>query len=420
MRQQHLTTFVGGLAAALTLTLMPATVSAQTEFTGQTSGGAHYRIDVPDGWTPAGGLVIWNHGFSLDPPGPVDDLGPLRDVQLAEGYAVAASSYSQTGWAVYRSRADIRKLVKVFRRRVGNPQTIFVSGQGMGALVTAQIIERGGMPEVVGGLPISGTMAGSAVWKEGVDMRLMYDVACDNVPGAQIPGGANGLPPVIDPLFDAAEMANRVDACLGTSTPPKDRTPQQNAWLNFFRDVTGGSRNDVVERMHYSTFGLHDLVFDPRKQNGRRGIGNRGATYADPFIDAGITRVGPEGNAGRLARNYTPTGRVGDVKIVSIHTDRDGLVIVENESEYASVVPPQNLTVGIVSEAQPSHAGFSAAETVAAWESLRAWAAGMPQPSVQDIQNTCESLVATGAASGKCRYDPGFVIPPYRGFRQDP
>ena len=42
----------------------------------------------------------------------------------------------------------------------------------------------------------------------------------------------------------------------------------------------------------------------------------------------------------RLLENFTPTGRVGDVKIVSLHTDKDGLVIVENESEYAATVPP--------------------------------------------------------------------------------
>jgi hypothetical protein len=52
------------------------------------------------------------------------------------------------------------------------------------------------------------------------------------------------------------------------------------------------------------------------------------------------------------------------------------------------------------------------AETVAGWESLRDWVAGGPQPTAQDIQNTCQVLVANSLATGPCRIDPNFVIPP--------
>ena len=117
-------------------------------------------------------------------------------------------------------------------------------------------------------------------------------------------------------------------------------------------------------------------------------------------------------------RNYTPTGNVGDVKIISIHTDKDGLVLVENQSEYASVVPPENLTTAIVIEQDPSHAGFTEAETVAAWETLRGWVAGNPQPTRAQIQAGCRALVVGNAAEGRCRYRP-FRIPNYTGFRQE-
>lgn len=43
--------------------------------------------------------------------------------------------------------------------------------------------------------------------------------------------------------------------------------------------------------------------------------------------------------AERLGRNYTPTGAVGDVKFVSLHTDKHGLVVFENEHECSEVVP---------------------------------------------------------------------------------
>jgi len=113
----------------------------------------------------------------------------------------------------------------------------------------------------------------------------------------------------------------------------------------------------------------------------------------------------------RLLDNFTPTGDVGEVKIVSLHTDQDGLVVVENTTEYAAVVPATQLTTGIVVEDEPSHCGFSDAELLAAWESLRGWVAGGRQPSAGDLQATCESLAGTGAAAGPCRIDPGFVAP---------
>ena len=85
--------------------------------------------------------------------------------------------------------------------------------------------------------------------------------------------------------------------------------------------------------------------------------------------------------------------------------------MIENESEYAAVVPPENFTLAVVVEDVPSHCDFSVAETVAAWESLRAWVAGAPQPTAQTIQATCEGLVAGGLATGECRIDPSFVVP---------
>jgi hypothetical protein len=106
---------------------------------------------------------------------------------------------------------------------------------------------------------------------------------------------------------------------------------------------------------------------------------------------------------------------VGMAKIVSMHTDKDGLVLVENESEYASVVPAGNLTTAIVVEDLPTHCGFTEGELVAGWESLRIWLAGAPQPTAADIQAICESMVLAGLASGPCRIDPAFVVPDMDG-----
>ena len=85
-------------------------------------------------------------------------------------------------------------------------------------------------------------------------------------------------------------------------------------------------------------------------------------------------------------------------------------MVVENESAWAAVVPPGNLTTAIVVEAVPTHCGFTEAETAAGWESLRFWVAGGPQPTAESLQVTCQGLEALGFA-GPCRIDPAFAIP---------
>jgi len=72
-------------------------------------------------------------------------------------------------------------------------------------------------------------------------------------------------------------------------------------------------------------------------------------------------------------------------------------------------VPASNLTLAIVDEAGNTHCGFTEAEIVGGWESLRGWVAGGPQPTAASIQGTC--LFAQGlGAGGPCRYDPGYVL----------
>ena len=61
---------------------LPTLGGGVQEFNGQGEGGAFYSIEAPDDWSPADGLVIYNHGFDI---GPVDpDPGP-HEMRLGEG-----------------------------------------------------------------------------------------------------------------------------------------------------------------------------------------------------------------------------------------------------------------------------------------------------------------------------------------------
>lgn len=416
---------------ALSVFATPAAVFADTEITGE-SKGAFYRIVVPDAWN--GDLVIWNHGFSLSPVGPVSDLGPLAfPVQLPEGYAVAASSYSQLGWALFNSKKDNEELYKIFKENFGEPNSVIVTGASLGGIVTAQTIERAKkIKNMDGAYPFCGAMGGSRNWDGGFDLRLVYDYACGATAGA-LPGGATGLPFPGFPTYplDNTTMALAVHACTGILAPAAFRTPAQAAALDTILSVTTLPENFLLTDMGFATFAMSDLIFDPDKLNGEQGVGNENAVYTDAAVNAGIARVkASKKAANKLRKNFTPTGGKGkgkagrgkgkgkgkgkgnrfSTKVVSLHTDGDGLVIVENEGNYRDVIPAENLTTAIVDEAGSSHCGFTEAELVAGWESLRAWVAGAPQPSAASIQGTCLGLELLGYATGPCRIDPAYSL----------
>ncbi len=398
--------------AVAALLLFAGHAGAQTVLSGQTASGAFYRVEVPGGWQGADGLVIWNHGFDLAAVGELthEDLGPLVDSQLAEGYAVAASSYGLPGWALFTTLQDLRELVEEFESAIGVPDQVLVHGASLGGIVTAQAIEQGELGNVVGAFALCGAMAGSRLWDGALDLRLLYDFVCAGVPGAQIPGGAGGLPFPPDPDFDELDLALAVEICTGVLTPFP--TSGQEARLARLLALTGIPESFLLTDMGFATFALHDLVFDPAKLDGAMAMDNAGVDYGDPAVNAGVERVTAD-PAARFFLNghFTPVGDVGVVKIVSIHTDKDGLVLVENQSEYAAVVPAGNLTTAIAVEESPSHCDFTEAEVLAAWEALRAWVSGSPQPTAASLQADCGDLVTAGTALGPCRFDPAFVVP---------
>jgi len=392
--------------ALLALLLLPAIAAADTVREGTSPGGGFYRIVVPDGWN--GDLVIWNHGFDLDVPGPVTDMGPLVELQLAQGFAVAASSYRLPGWAVFKTDKDLKAMVNAFVGELGPPQRILVYGASLGGIVTARAIERARLGNVVGALTYCGAMAGSRNWDAAIDLRLLYDWVCRDVPAAAIPGGGEGLPK--NSSFSQRDLEEAVNACTGVLRKKAQRTPAQKQRLAALLDATGLPEGFVLTSMAYATFGMSDLIHDRRKLRGKQGPGNADVDYGDAAIDAGIERVTPhKGGARKLRKSYTPKGGVGSVKIVAMHTDQDGLVLVENESMYASVVPPANLTVAVAVEKRPSHCGFTPAEALAGWESLLDWVDGAPQPGAADIQRSCQELMLI--LPGPCRIDPEFVLP---------
>lgn len=399
------------LFALLILTALVALpVAADTELSGQTPGGAFYSIVVPDAWN--GGLVIYNHGFSLSPPGPDVDRGLLEQVQLIQGFAVAASSYQQAGWAVFKSTEDLRELVDAFRAEFGEPDEIYIYGGSLGGLVTIAAVEQGGLGNVVGAASLCGVIGGSRNWEGALDLRLLYDQVCSKIPEARLPGGAEGLPK--GSTLSSNEVGAALNACTGIFLDPEARSNRQKKNLRTLLRVSGLPESFLPTVMGYVTFAMRDLVHSPDKLKGRLGVGNVGVDYGNKRINRKIERVEANRRGERkLFRNYTPTGNVGDVKVVAIHTDKDGLVIVENLGEYAELAPADRLTTAVVVEDQPSHCSFTVSEGLAAWQGLLDWVSDDNQSTAADLQALCGEFEPL--FGGPCRFDPSFVIPDMDG-----
>jgi len=113
--------------------------------------GAPYKISVPENWN--GSLIAYAHGYrdKADHPGEPDDrsvqLTPIdgeafEDELLAQGYALAASAYSDNGWAVREGIRDMRNLVQFFRSRFGDPERTILLGSSMGSVIAFKSMEQ--------------------------------------------------------------------------------------------------------------------------------------------------------------------------------------------------------------------------------------------------------------------------------------
>ena len=400
---------------------------AQRVLNGQTASGAYYQIKVPANWKAGDSLVLFQHGLSFDPPAPNPTLGPIADLQLSEGYAVAASSFSQRSWALFTAADDNAQLLALFKQQVGTPGAVIPYGGSLGGLVALKLAEDPRFAPVPGVYSACPPAAGSRVWDFGIDARLAYDHVCRDVNGGDLPTGKppltwaydmSDIPSDLSDLQDEAKLIQTllpVNVCTGINLPDylqNGAMQRRLAQLKTFTRVT--SDHFFLVDMGYATYGLSDLVRAPDKLNGLNPFSNIGVVYPDADINAGIARIDADPFAQlyfRWASDFR--GRIpANTKIVSIQTSRDELVIPANQSVLRQTVPANQLTSAFVVESTPSHCGFNLAEGVAGWEALRTWMAGAPQPSVADLQTGCQAAIAAGAG-GPCRYDASIVPPSF-------
>ncbi|MXY91509.1 MAG: hypothetical protein F4Y89_13365 [Gammaproteobacteria bacterium] len=480
---------------------------------GQTENGGYYTIAIPEGWMPDKGLVIWNHGLQtylgddmLDllaagllgdetasdvnvadegevEPEPEPGLGAVAAIVLSQGYAMAASSYLQTGWAVFDSHLANGELYEKFLEIAadfgpGPPDPLYLLGGSLGGIVSLRDIEEDLIPQPDGALLLCGAVAGSENWRNAYDLRMIAETVCAGdgqtafpTPWYEIPALGREIDWIreldsctalsgriaadnkhdelqreIDDLRARKEVEDNLLRELDLQQRIGRREAEQRLVIETWKQVSSNRQVDNYERiqrlaptrsavmftvgMFYGTFLMPRLIQEPGKLDGLNPFHNVAVDYGDEQVNQRITRsIGLPAARRALARNYTPSGAVGDTRIVSIHTSKDGIVSVENQSTLQSLVAPGQLSVGVIAESAPSHCDFRESEVIAAWNLLQDWVEGGSRPDVADMQDECRAVVARSEAGdfpndwdrapdnelhpgNRCRYAPDFVIGP--------
>ncbi len=376
--------------------------AAVKTYTGTFPDGATYLIQVPSNWN--GTLVLYSHGYVV--PGfsnPAEDVGdPITGgYLLANGYALAGSSYATTGWAIQQALPDQIKVLDTFKTRVGTPTRTIAWGHSLGGMVTAGLVQR--YPtRFDAALPMCGVVAGGVgAWSQVLDSAFAFDVLVGSGSGLQVVNIAdpNKNITIAETLLAAAQKTAKGQARIAL-TAALDDTP---GWYDPLSPEPASTDYVTQEANQYLWLANVDFLFgfDFRAElEGRAGGNpswNNGVDYkkqlqnsvdyaevqalytaAGLSLDADLqalndaARIKAKASAlGYLKRNIIFDGQIS-IPVLTLHTKGDGLVVVEDESAYKDVVDEEHDGAALrqVFVHRAGHCEFTPAETVVAFEAL--------------------------------------------------
>jgi alpha-beta hydrolase superfamily lysophospholipase len=310
---------------------------------GQDSTGAHYLLVMPARWN--GTLVVHAHGGpALGEPKREradEDIERWAIVPRA-GYAWAASVFRQGGVAVRSAAEDTERVRRIFVDHVAKPRRTILHGQSWGAGVAARTAELFGAAGEQGA-PYDGVLLSSGVLGGGsrsydfrLDLRAVYQYLCDNHPLPDEPHYPlwAGLP--AGSKLTRAELAARVDECLGVRRPAAARTEAQRIRLKTIVDVIRIPEESVLGHLNWATWHFQDIA--QRRTGGGNPFDNASVRYTgssdDAALNAGVRRYRADPQAAaRFAEDTDPTGRI-PVPVLTVHGIHDPIAFVELQSVF--------------------------------------------------------------------------------------
>lgn len=154
---------VCGASVLVAIVCLPGAAGAETRTsTGELPDGTAYRIDVPDPWN---GILL----VGLDYAAGRSASSPQSQALLARGYGLAGTTRLVTGWEVEESIANQIATVDIATRLYGRPDRTIVFGASLGAHTGAATIQA--RPERFdGAVLMCGGLAGAVgLWNSKLD-----------------------------------------------------------------------------------------------------------------------------------------------------------------------------------------------------------------------------------------------------------
>jgi len=377
------------------------TAAPGVQVTGKLGDGAVWIAEYPKSWN--GTLILYSHGFgpltAADAPDPT-----TQQALLAEGYALAGSSYDPSGseWALDTALSDQSGTLTAVESTVlpHSPAHVIAFGTSMGGLVSALEAQAGG--KVDGALTTCGVVAGAVNQNEyQIDGEYAIAQLLGN-PGTQLAGIGT------DAEGEAAAAALTADAGTAQQTAAgRARLALAMAflnvmpWLSTATAPVPGSNPAGQESAQYNTlfapsFNILEFIelvlVSTDQADGGNATGNVGTNFAQalasspfkPEVEALYQQAGLNLNSDlrtltadakieaspaalrSLVATSVPTGRLA-LPELDLHTIGDDIVPVENENYYRNQVD-QAGRGGLLRQAfteSYGHCNFSPAELVA-------------------------------------------------------
>ncbi|MGH8040573.1 MAG: alpha/beta hydrolase family protein [Rudaea sp.] len=356
----------GVLAGCLAMVGVCASASAPNSVVEiGTLAHASYRIDIPANWNHD--LIVFYHGYT---DGPVtynarDNVSPMFDPMLKEGYAVLQSGYSAGGWAVEQGYADTEKLRQKFVAAHGSPKRSYVMGMSMGGTLAVMTIEQ--RPQTyTGALSLCGAIEPSnRIMQRDFALRAAFDYYFPGLLGALVP---------VSPEYRTDQATERKIAAALRAKPDAARA--------LMRWYAAADANNIVpvilfvadevrelqQRTHGNPFGNADLIY----------VG----TGDDYKLNDGVKRYRADPLAAAyLAKWYTPTG-VLTRPFLALQDTGDPLVPANAAFEYALQAERAGHGDDFVQlyVNREGHCVFTPEEVGLAFDKLAAWSEAGKRP----------------------------------------
>ena len=336
--------------------------------------GARYRLVRPTLWN--GALVVYAHGF-VSPQEPVA-IPPDAEVAIAgfaaQGFAVAVSSFSETGWAVKDGTQRTHQLLGIFTSKFGAPTRVYAAGGSMGGLIAIRLVETypGKFVGLFAACPVAGGLRPELDYFANV--RVLFDLFYPGV----LPGTLVDVPTGIDVTSDIilpAIMAMSANPTGAATIARITQTP-----------VPVASAPELIQSIVTALVGASDYPHVLSLTHGRPFFDNSATVYTGALssatlqlINANVQRfsASPAG-LNYIDHNYTPTGDL-QIPALTISTFRDPLAPGFHRILYGAAVAAAGSSELLVQRSVAGiangygHCTFTPQELATAFSDLVQW-----------------------------------------------